>query len=131
MKKLVPLVLSGALMFSGCANTDYYYDGMIGQDHVEFGELVPIPGFDFGHTMNVEKPDGIEIIYSGNQVGTKYKVSKVVITNPDGSSNKYSLKNWKSTPVGDTVLDEAQRQFDSYMSQIIEINSQKALANLN
>ena len=121
-KLIVPIVLAAAL--TSCTIEDlrqYDFHGKIVEDSVSFCYLIlggPI------NIMNVTKPDGRNIAYVDHQKGD-LKVEYVRIINGD-QETKYTPDNY----IGKEVLEEAQKQFDSYLEKIIEIKTAKALKDL-
>lgn len=131
----VGLVLPGALALSiaGCTkglsyhyHSKYNYKGNIEKDKVEFKAKVDASNILGQHDnrMTVTKPDGRVITYY-DWWNNDLKLDGVKITKPDGQETMF-----EDNDVGKPVLEEAQKQFNSYLEQIKEIKSNQGLGDL-
>jgi hypothetical protein len=127
MNKLQRWLLAGASLFLiGCSTLPrsnitspiYKYSGMVGDDYVETGIL---EGNVKG--MKVTKPDGIVKDYI--DLNNDLRVERVIKTEKDGSRKTANIND----ELGSFVIEDAQRQFDYYLSQIKNFNVDKGIAD--
>lgn len=107
--------VAGTLMlgFIGCQkNSQYSYDGKIGEEKVSFREEV-VPFFANNNVLTVIKSDGRTIGYVDSR-GEDLKLEYVKIIRKD-KSIKYS-----DDEIGKGILEKAQSDFDVYLQKIKE-----------
>lgn len=127
-KILTTIVLAGALALSGAGcrkdYPQYHYNGKIGEDNITFFELRTDYGLAGQNILIVKKSDGRIISYI-DKLKEDLKLESVDIAK--GSKRiSYTAKD----KVGKQILEEAQKQFDSYLKQIIDLKLNQGLENL-
>jgi len=125
---LTSIVVAGtlALGVTGCkysSHNQYTYDGMIGQDSVKF-EIKEYPISSNTNTITVKKPNGVIVSYI-DVYNDDLKLEYLKITK-NGKTTSYSSDD----AVGKPVVAEGQKQFDNYLTQILEIKINEGLNNL-
>lgn len=126
-RRLTSIVLLGALTLgiAGCHkdHSQYYYNGKIGEDVVNFKEkLYPLGSDD--NILTITKPDG-RVINCVDILKEDLILEYVEITK-DGQTTKYTPHN----EIGRPIVEEAQKYFDAYMQKIKEAKINQGLENL-
>lgn len=110
---------------SGCGNDNNYrhynFDGKIGEDYVIFESKVSGWGFIDDNVMTIRKPDG-RVIECMDCDDEDLKLDYVKITK-DGKTIKYTGND----EIGKPVLEEAQKLYDNYLSNIKTIKTSEGL----
>lgn len=118
---LAPILAGAITLFGGCSSyPEYHFEGKIGDEEVKFYEG-RISSMNY---LRVKKKNGIEIEYKGRTYND-LKLEYVNITK-NGKTTAY----WINDETGKPILEEAQKQFDSYLSQIKEAKIKEGLENL-
>jgi hypothetical protein len=121
IKSLTGIVLTTALTLgiTGCgeSHSAYWFDGKIGDEHVQFWE------YACGGTnvLKVEKPDGSKIKYIDNK-GDDLLVDEVRITVGDNTTTYYR-ESPNLPEIEEFVKDKAQQSFEDYLQKIHKIQT--------
>jgi hypothetical protein len=112
------------------SHPEYNYDGKIGDEKVTYLELNKISCgclFPIATVLSVTKQDGrvIDYIDCDGPNGTNLKLERVSITK-EGITVDYNIKD----VIGKPVVEEAQKQFDNYLSEIKAAKIKQGLENL-
>jgi hypothetical protein len=119
--KLKNILATGLIMGSlaGCSDSEYHYNGKIGEEQVIFYEK------DYGDNfLEVARENGTIIKYVDNK-SDDFKLEYVEITK-SGVTTRYG-----KDAVGKVVLEEAQKQFDNYLKQILETKKVQGLEDIS
>ena len=120
-KSLIALAGALSFYFLGCKDvSEYYYDGKIGDDSVTFIENKSVI-FNNERIMVVRKTDGRVIRYFDYHQ-QDFKLEKVEI-----QTGKQVKRYTGINDMEREILKEAQKQFDSYLEKIKEINKNTTL----
>ena len=116
-KTLTSIVLAGALTLGGTGcesdSPEYLFNGRIGEDQVKFYENGLNDNF-----LEVVRADGSKVKYFDEN--NDYKLDFVQITVGENTTEyKASSKN----PVVIGIVEKAQKQFDTYLTRITEIQT--------
>jgi hypothetical protein len=113
-KNLSAILLSSAVGSSGCnQNPEYHFKGKIGEDQVRFYE-----GSIFGeNNLEVIKPDGTIIRFYDCR---NFRVDIITIISGDNTTRYDSFTSDEALK---KVIADGQKQFDSYLRRIIEIQT--------
>lgn len=122
---LTSLALAGtlALSLTGCQHPEYYYNGEIDGENLVYKESGE--GNNLKRDLNLTKKDGTRIIYHVEPIlfGGFELDSVTIIKN--GETNQYF-----NDKVGHNAILEAQKQFDAYRKNILEVKRQKAMRDV-
>ena len=113
----------------GKGYNEYRFNGKLGEDNVSFSEennSDRIFRFTKGYILRVERPDGTAVEYNDHN-GGDLKIERLSIFDNEKVQRKYYLSNEFDQP----VMEEAQRQFDSYLQKIKEFKTRESLELLN
>ena len=114
------------LLLGGCSESqeEYECNGKIGEDQVEFSQRLRLRGWGYDdNVLSVTKPDGRVIEYC-DSVNEDLKLEGVQITKNENTTF------YGYDEIGKPILEEAQKQFDSYLSKIKEEKIRQGLENL-
>ena len=118
-KTLKSIVLTGALSLSeyGCLkNPEYSFYGNIGEEQVRFHEeSILVSSLSF---LDVIKRDGGIVRYW--DYGSDLVLDSVQVR-VGNNTTKYSANS--SNPVAKEIVQKAQKEFDSYLTKITEIQT--------
>ena len=125
MKTLNKILCVGAaaltLLLGGCDRTIYNYKGMINGEQIKFEGTKSI-----GTGLNVllvRRTDGRVIEYLDNQ-NNNLKLENVNVI-VDGNTTYYKMDK-----IGRPIIEEAQKQFDSYLGKIKEEKIKQGLESI-
>lgn len=128
IKRKLTSILTGALILVsvGCNKnySIYQYDGKIKGEHVKFESNSR--WYRTGNILTVTKSDG-KIIKYHDVTGNDLKLDVVEKINR-GITNRDSIYSGDET--NKHVLDEAQKQFDNYLEEILKIKTNREMDNL-
>ncbi len=134
-KILIAIGLAGSIALAvstinySSKNAQYNFDGKIGEDQVGFNHsYFSLPKFipfyvPLGNIITVKKQDGRIIRYVDSK-RDDLKLEYIEVT----KDNK--PKKFPNDELENRVLEEAQKQFDSYLQKIKEIRVKQSLESL-
>lgn len=111
--KTLNTILAGAVALGSCSHVKniYHYDGKIGREEVQFYEQKR-PDFEDVNILKIRRPDGTEITMTDHD--DDLQVDGVTIVK-DGT-----VLNYQNDHIGKKFIQEAQKQFDTYLNGIHE-----------
>lgn len=119
---LTAIVLAASIgLTTGCRdiNPKYHFDGFVGEEKVSFYETHDWANSNF---LQVTKPNGRVLLFRDANKDLTVDSVKVWF---DGKYIEYlAAVKYKPDEVGELVIKEAQKQFDAYLSLILERKKQ-------
>ncbi len=124
MRKSLKLLIGGALVASmvGCGNPQYAYEGMIGNERVNY---VDEGMFNCKHVLTVLREGKIIKFVDVEVFGEVDGLREVIITDKRGATI------YSNNEIGRDVLREGKKQYEEYLAKIIELKRKKGLIDIH